>query len=1087
MDAAVRLSWPPLLAGPNKPSRLALRSLLLPQVMGCLLLFALTNHGAEAQQVVFGTVAESGSGQAIEGAMVVLLAGDQVVARVLSAADGTFTMSAPRPGRYVLRIDRIGYSSTLSDPFDVGPGATVERAIQTTVRPIALRGLDVSGSRRCEPRPTRGLATATVWEEARKALDAATWTSEREMYRLAWIRYVRELDASTGRILGEERTRQSHFTPQPFQSVDPDTLAAYGFMREQGDQTVYFAPDAEVLLSEWFLAGHCFALQRKSEDGRQFVGLRFEPIDGQKLPEVEGVLWLDEESGRLTSLEYEYVNLGRRAPVQGDDANGRLFFRGLPNGTWLVEEWSIRMPRLAEVRNEFARPQRYDVLGYVEEGGSVTQVRTSAGVVLKGSRAGIYGTVTDSVGNPAEDVRVWIAGTDLETRTDSGGSFMLGDVVAGTWPLRASHASLAQVGYPGSGADVTVERDRMHEVQLGLPSISSFVSDLCRTSGSVVDAESAILVGRVVHADGAPAPKAAIRVIWTLRQSAYRRTFEGYGTDADSTGVFIVCEVPHGRSVIATASTGDELSGAAELSLPDLAGVVPIEIVLGGSIDTPIPTTREETSVGAGEVTDWLVSVGFDLRLDRALLHWTHKEIVDLRYRSLTQVLTDSPRLEVKQLAGGEAEFRLHVSADWATLPESDPGCDLDLYLNGSLVQRAPDAPREVQLHQFLEPRHITGIEVFDGAVAPVGRPDSCGAVLLWVADLRTRRDPAFTGNVRGHVAGLDDVSPGSVEVRLRPGGIEAHLDDQGRFDFGPLPPAVYVIDASIPDWGAWSTQVELRAQTTVEVALTTIVDPVHEPDEQRGIGNDITTGVAPRTVMTGTVRGWSRGEAVPGAEVRLTPLGEGVNAGPTIVATDADGRFTLPEAGAGLHVLEVSSLGYATVGDTVEARAGRVNHVSIRLPEETLEIEGVTVEVEARIRRLDMSGFYERKRVGLGVHIDADSIAARFPARVTELLDLTLGVQIGFTVGQAGGREVVLIRGCLPAVFIDGTLARRAGPFDRNPNPQRTGRPPPDYLDDLVSPSNIAGMEVYRSPAELPTQYTGTGSECGVILIWTH
>ena len=807
---------------PNKFYRPSLHTHRLPRLVLSLLLFVVSANSAEAQQVVSGTVTESGSGQPIEGAMVVLLADDQVIARVLSAANGSFTMSVPQPGRYELRVDRIGYSRTFSGQFDLASGATIERRVETAFRPIALRGLNVSGARRCQLRPAVGLATATVWEEARKALAAATWTSEREVYRFAWVRYVRELNPGAERILGEERTRRRGFTPQPFVSVDLDTLAAYGYVREQGGQVLYSAPDATVLLSESFLGGHCFSLERKTEDGQQFVGLRFEPVEGRRLPEVEGVLWLDEESGRLTTLDYEYVNLGRVAAVLGDDASGRMIFRELPNGTWIVEEWSIRMPRLVEVRDELGRTRHYDVRGYVEEGGSVTQVATSAGVVLNGTRPAIYGTVTDSVGSPAEGARVWIVGTDVEARTDAEGAFRLDDLGAGTWSLRASHPTLAQLGHSGSAAEVTVERDRVRQVQLGLPSIGSFVSDRCRRSGSI-DAESVILIGRVVNSDGAPAPNAAIRVIWTQAQGTYRRSFEGYGTDADSIGVFTVCEVPTGRSVIATASAGDGQSGASELSLPDVAGVVALEIGLGSSIDAPIPTTREETSIDAGEETAWLASVGFNLRQDRALLHRTNREIIDLGYDSLPQLLSEIPRLEARLLITGETELRLHPTAEWSRFPDIDDSCELDFYLNGSLVRQRIDDIWEMQIHRMLEPRYVTGIEVFEGSSSPVGAPEDCGYILLWVTRLRHRDDPEFTGNMRGQVIGLDETAPDSVEVRVQPGGIEARLDDQGHFDFGPLPPAVYVIEASIPDWGTWSTQVELRARATVDVVIEVV------------------------------------------------------------------------------------------------------------------------------------------------------------------------------------------------------------------------------------------------------------------------
>jgi hypothetical protein len=40
--------------------------------------------------------------------------------------------------------------------------------------------------------------------------------------------------------------------------------------------------------------------------------------------------------------------------------------------------------------------------------------------------------------------------------------------------------------------------------------------------------------------------------------------------------------------------------------------------------------------------------------------------------------------------------------------------------------------------------------------------------------------------------------------------------------------------------------------------------------------------------------------------------------------------------------------------------------------------------------------------------------------------------------------------------------------------------------MDELVDRYSISAIEVYRGPAELPVQYGGAESACGVLLIWT-
>ena len=112
--------------------------------------------------MVRGVVLEEGTGTPIEGAMVVVLdAGGHAVARTLTDATGAFLVQLEGTGGYRVRIDRIGYESLTTDAFDV-TAAGVFRRISVPVHAIQLKGLDVSGARRCEVRPEVGRATAVV-------------------------------------------------------------------------------------------------------------------------------------------------------------------------------------------------------------------------------------------------------------------------------------------------------------------------------------------------------------------------------------------------------------------------------------------------------------------------------------------------------------------------------------------------------------------------------------------------------------------------------------------------------------------------------------------------------------------------------------------------------------------------------------------------------------------------------------------------------------------------------------------------------------------------------------------------------------
>jgi len=788
-----------------------------------LLLVVAVRPAPLSAQEVRGVVSDVETGAPVAGAMVLLLdEAETPAARVLTADDGGFRLAAPRPGRYHLRIDRIGYASTSTDPFDLSPGRSLERSIATGVEPVELEGIDVEGARRCEVRPAEGLATSRVWEEARKALSAAAWTSEREMYRFAWMRYVREVAPDGRRVLDERRTYQRRFTPQPFSSVPAEILAREGFVRRDGRNRVYNAPDATVLLSDAFLDTHCFSLRGgREEEG--LIGLHFEPVRGRRLPDVDGVIWLERRGARLTSVDYGYVNLDRI--LDADDAGGEIVFSGLPNGTWVVREWRIRMPRVEERRGA-GGAVRYHVLGYRDEGGQVRSIMTADGRVVQDEDhgAGVTGVVTDSSGNPAPGARVWIEAADLEVRTGADGAFAFPGLGVGTWRVDATIELLEAYGHAGTTADVEVVAGTSPEVRLALPSVRSL--GLARCEEPPRDQEG-VVFGRVVDEGGRSVPHATVRVLWTAVRGAARANTlrigeDGFGTEADAGGVFAVCGVPRNRALDVSASLDQRTSEAVEARIPEDEAVVALEVTLPGDASgggAPPPPSTPPAEVG--KASEWLASKGFHLRAAGALLHRAGDELRAARRDSLAALLAQVPRIELARLDPGRNELRLHRSTPWSPNDPPDTWCALDLFLNGNLVRRMAGGA-ELSPDRMLDPRihQLTAVEVFDADEAPVAAPGGCGAALLWFYEMRDQ-DADFTGSLVVRLTRRTGGLPvAGVPVTLRPGGIERRTDQHGYVDFGWLPPARYRIDATVPGWGTWSAEALLRAGERHEVAI---------------------------------------------------------------------------------------------------------------------------------------------------------------------------------------------------------------------------------------------------------------------------
>ena len=76
---------------------------------------------------------------------------------------------------------------------------------------------------------------------------------------------------------------------------------------------------------------------------------------------------------------------------------------------------------------------------------------------------------------------------------------------------------------------------------------------------------------------------------------------------------------------------------------------------------------------------------------------------------------------------------------------------------------------------------------------------------------------------------------------------------------------------------------------------------------------------------------------------------------------------------------------------------------------------------------------------------------------------------QIMRSITQQGGR-------CFPTLYVDGV------PMAWSDGDAGSG------IDDLVTPHEVEGIELYRDPLETPTRYSTLGrAYCGVMVIWTR
>ena len=549
---------------------------------GCLALALLLAFPAMAHaQVVRGRLVDQASGRPLEGAMIVLTGPGGDVASVLSDALGRFSVRAPEAGTFALRADRIGHASTTLEPFPLGVGDTLEVRMAALVSPVALEGLEVSGERRCAVLPEAGRAVAAVWGEARKALAAAALTQAGEVYQYRTVSFVRELDERGRRIVSEQRQVGRSYLRRPFESLPPERLVEEGFMRPDPAGDLYYAPDAAVLLSDAFLDTHCLNLTQGQGDAQGMLGVRFEPLEGRTKPDIRGIVWLEPASGELRWVDYVYENID--PALRSDAVGGRVAFRGLPDGTWIVTEWRIRMPTAA-TRPDFRGGRQIVLAGLREVGSEVVLVRDRSGsTILEAEHATLTGVVLDVTGQaPLAGARVALAGTPTTAMTDSAGSFRIVGLSEGVYGVTFAFPGLPAIEGIPEPTEVSLTRGSVTSVRLTAPPLAAALDRACgaaeRPDGSTA------LAGRVLDGDsGAPLPDAVVRVQWTdhrFRGTAVQRGREaavqallgsmddGFQVEVDPQGRYLVCGVPADHPLRVEAESEGLVSERFEVRVP---------------------------------------------------------------------------------------------------------------------------------------------------------------------------------------------------------------------------------------------------------------------------------------------------------------------------------------------------------------------------------------------------------------------------------------------------------------------------------------------------------------------------------------
>ncbi len=342
------------------------RRLIWPWLV-CLGLLSVPLEPLFAQRVLTGRVLQAPEGGPIIGGLITALdSTGREVGRTLSLSGGRFRLVHSARGRIQVQVAQIGYRPWRSDFLPMGPPDSLSLTLSIETVPVSLAELTVVGDDRCSERQLGGARALALWEEARKAFAAtdATYHNEPILYDID--RQEQTLD-EFGRLLSD--------TVYPVHasgvwSVRADTaelLFQSGFVRPRDPARglpTWYGPDAVVLFHPRFIELHCLGYVEREADS--LVGVAFEPVKGRDVPDVRGALWLDRRTLELRTMEFGYTGLGRWGAIE--KVGGRLEFRRLGDGRWIIERWRMRAPVPRFDRYGSAR------LGGFEEVGEVVTI-----------------------------------------------------------------------------------------------------------------------------------------------------------------------------------------------------------------------------------------------------------------------------------------------------------------------------------------------------------------------------------------------------------------------------------------------------------------------------------------------------------------------------------------------------------------------------------------------------------------------------------------------------------------------------------------------------------------------------------------
>ena len=215
---------------------------------------------------------------------------------------------------------------------------------------------------------------------------------------------------------------------------------------------------------------------------------------------------------------------------------------------------------------------------------------------------------------------------------------------------------------------------------------------------------------------------------------------------------------------------------------------------------------------------------------------------------------------------------------------------------------------------------------------------------------------------------------------------------------------------------------------------------------------------------------------------------------------TDINGWFSFSVPDEEMYQLHAGGLGYTpTFSTAFSLKPGQIVGAQLRMQVSPVQLSGIEAVVDGSIAGgLERVGFYERQIRGFGQVRTPEDFEKNPPLDLGDVFRGMNGIKL---VQQTALADFDILSGrrvfgdaCRPSISVDHVVVQRGRRFSRlgvtASNLERSvggGRSVQrSFWQDLVSPHEVAAIEVYAGQGGLPYWVAGAVSPCGAVVIWT-